>query len=386
MKKGFLFIIIIGVILTGCIIRPGIKGGVPYSPTRMVWDAEYYAKAPGTDSTEIWLPQETSNNGFTIPNWAETLTDQIQRVKEMSGAPKVNIVAHSMGGLVARYAFDIVYPDRGFDLDVEVVMTFATPHLGIPWERESLDLAKAIFTPDEHPYPKDVNAMRFDSEIMTTLNPTKDRAETRIPKINSGVPHWYSYGADGLDPSILPHFPKELQDIEKLREQLPTINLPMDGGVTILESYLFGAENYVYYANGRTIRIDRKVINGETTFSYDKPQPGFIYTHGMLHGKPGHILDPENGDNIPDNISEWISGLLFGLFKVQYRFTGVSRYENISDATKSLIKENIIDKNDYPIIFVHGAGVWAGEFPNSWSWMAIEIADSYGYINQGIIY
>ena len=369
MKKRFLLmVVLIALVVTGCMINGVVNDPIVSSPTPSptptsgtVWEAEYYAKSPGSGSQEKWMPEDASSGDLSIPKWAETLTDQIKRVREDTGAPKVNIVAHSMGGLVTRYALDVVYLSKGLDPDVEVVMTFATPHFGIPLERKLLSLTMEVFSPSEHAYAKDIDAMLTDGEIMTTLNPTKDEAGTPIPKINQGVANWYSYGGDGLDLSVLTDDQQEID----------TIKFPMDGCVTILESYLEGAENHVYYTDDTTLKLTRLIENGETSVSYSSPTNRILI--GMLHGKPAHVADPENGNNTPDNLE--IEGVKL-----------VSRYETISEATKNLIIENIVDKNDYPIIFVHGTGVWAGDSPNSWNWMAKEIANSNGYTNKGIIY
>ena len=61
-----------------------------------------------------------------IENYAIRLKELIDTVKQKTGAPRVNIVAHSMGGLVARE-----YLDLFGDKDVGMLITINTPHNGI---------------------------------------------------------------------------------------------------------------------------------------------------------------------------------------------------------------------------------------------------------------
>ena len=80
-----------------------------------------------------YVPDKTL---FTLPyNWRESnadtarlLMDQIARVKAEQHWPRVDIVAHSMGGLVARdYIESMDYRD-----DVDQLITLGTPHAGSP--------------------------------------------------------------------------------------------------------------------------------------------------------------------------------------------------------------------------------------------------------------
>ena len=73
---------------------------------------------------------------FTFPyDWradnnitARLLKEKIQRVKEISGRDKVDIVAHSMGGLVARSYIE----GNDYQNDIDQVVFLGTPHLGSP--------------------------------------------------------------------------------------------------------------------------------------------------------------------------------------------------------------------------------------------------------------
>jgi hypothetical protein len=79
---------------------------------------------------------EDGKNFFTFPyQWrdsnvenAKLLRDKIIDIKEKTGRPKVDIVAHSMGGLLAREYIESDY----FSDDVDQLITVGTPHLGAP--------------------------------------------------------------------------------------------------------------------------------------------------------------------------------------------------------------------------------------------------------------
>jgi len=59
---------------------------------------------------------------------AKLLHKRIQDIKSETGRPKVDIVAHSMGGLLAREYIESEY----FENDVDQLITVGTPHLGAP--------------------------------------------------------------------------------------------------------------------------------------------------------------------------------------------------------------------------------------------------------------
>jgi triacylglycerol lipase len=60
---------------------------------------------------------------------ASRLATEVERVCNQTGYDRVNVVAHSMGGLVARY-----YVQRlGGDARVNTLVTIGTPHAGTRW-------------------------------------------------------------------------------------------------------------------------------------------------------------------------------------------------------------------------------------------------------------
>ena len=82
----------------------------------------YYYDAFRKDDKYIIVPTKSEN----IDTYAVRLRDLIGIVKERTGKPKVNIIAHSMGGLVTRRYIQIFGPD-----DVNKIIIIATPNQGV---------------------------------------------------------------------------------------------------------------------------------------------------------------------------------------------------------------------------------------------------------------
>jgi len=128
---------------------------------RLVSDERYQVRVHGdqrgylqgqpdgsVDSATIWIHRfydiSASTFGrkpedFTLEKAAEDLFALLKLVIAKTGAPKVFLVAHSMGGLICRSLVQRIIPedpDEGGSLDagerfVERIFTYATPHGGI---------------------------------------------------------------------------------------------------------------------------------------------------------------------------------------------------------------------------------------------------------------
>jgi len=70
---------------------------------------------------------------FSIEKAAEDLYELVQLIRRKTGAPRVHLVAHSMGGLICRSMIQRVVPDRGERAEdlVARLFTYGTPHGGI---------------------------------------------------------------------------------------------------------------------------------------------------------------------------------------------------------------------------------------------------------------
>lgn len=74
---------------------------------------------------------------------AKLLQGKINEIKQLTHWPKVDIVAHSMGGLLAREYVESSY----YGYDVDQLITLATPHLGAPEAYIKWDGAGWFFSP-----------------------------------------------------------------------------------------------------------------------------------------------------------------------------------------------------------------------------------------------
>ena len=75
---------------------------------------------------------------YSLERAAEDLLTLIEMLQAKTGAPRVNLVAHSMGGLICRCLIQKIIPDQRPDRTavdyVDKLFTYATPHGGIAFE------------------------------------------------------------------------------------------------------------------------------------------------------------------------------------------------------------------------------------------------------------
>jgi pimeloyl-ACP methyl ester carboxylesterase len=74
---------------------------------------------------------------FRLERAAEDLLELIQLIRAKTEAPRVHLVAHSMGGLICRSLLQKVIPDRDVGAATDLVdrlFTYATPHGGIEFD------------------------------------------------------------------------------------------------------------------------------------------------------------------------------------------------------------------------------------------------------------
>jgi hypothetical protein len=95
-----------------------------------IWIHRFYDVSASTWGAE---PRE-----FDLERAAEDLLGLIEKLQAKTGAPRVQLVAHSMGGLICRCLLQKIIPEQrpgrtGTDF-VDKVFTYGTPHGGIRFE------------------------------------------------------------------------------------------------------------------------------------------------------------------------------------------------------------------------------------------------------------
>jgi hypothetical protein len=152
--------------------------------------AKYLANAkPGSaPSATIWIDRfydaDASTFGaeaepFHIEDAAQGLFELIKGVLKVTGAPRVHLVAHSMGGLICRSTIQKVIPESGEKAAnfIDRFFTYATPHGGITFAHGHgiLEHLRDLFDP--------MGSDIFGPDHMYAyLTPVKDQAKDGPPQ------------------------------------------------------------------------------------------------------------------------------------------------------------------------------------------------------------
>lgn len=170
---------------------------------------------------------------------AELLGHHIEEICERTGQPQVDIVGHSLGGLIARYYVQCL----GGDLHVRRLVTLGTPHSGT----RVAPLANA------HPI---VRQMRPDSEVIEELRRPAPGCRTHIVSFWSDLDHWmdpletacidhpdllvHNVQVSGIGHLALPVHPAVAAGIRQVLDHEPTAKTPAaapapanTGGLTV---------------------------------------------------------------------------------------------------------------------------------------------------------
>ncbi|MER6037757.1 MULTISPECIES: alpha/beta fold hydrolase [unclassified Streptomyces] len=162
---------------------------------------------------------------------AELLGRHVEEICERTGSTQVDIVGHSLGGLIARYYTQCL----GGDLRVRTLVTLGTPHSGT----RAMPLASA------HPI---VRQMRPGSEVIEELTRPAPGCRTRFvsfwsdldsvmdPLESACIDHpdleVRNVRVTGIGHLALPVHPAVASGIREALEDAPVEN-PLTGGVTV---------------------------------------------------------------------------------------------------------------------------------------------------------
>jgi PGAP1-like protein len=101
-----------------------IKKG--FEKKKSIWIYRFYDVTTNSFGSNQPVRKEMEDN-------AKALKDFIQEVKSQTGASKIYLIAHSMGGLICRSMIQKIYLDNNqrAEDDIDKIFTYATPHGGI---------------------------------------------------------------------------------------------------------------------------------------------------------------------------------------------------------------------------------------------------------------
>lgn len=139
-------------------------------------------------STFAWLKQRLHSKGFRhfkevnlltsihpIPRLAEQVARESRLLIKKFGVPQIDIIAHSMGGVIARYFVQLL----GGDGLVRNLITLGTPHRGTEWSKYSLiphirELApqsRTIELLNQCPPPRFTRAVAVSGDLDIVIRP-----------------------------------------------------------------------------------------------------------------------------------------------------------------------------------------------------------------------
>ncbi|MDL2295891.1 triacylglycerol lipase [Lachnospiraceae bacterium OttesenSCG-928-E19] len=122
-------------------------------------------------------------SALAIESSGRELCTQIEQILEETGAERLNIIAHSKGGLDSRYAISMC----GMADKIASLTTINTPHLGCKWADILLDKLPPTLV---NGVAKNYNRMfkRLGDAEPDFLGAVKDLTEQRLREFNHEVP------------------------------------------------------------------------------------------------------------------------------------------------------------------------------------------------------
>ncbi|NEO89547.1 MAG: hypothetical protein F6K56_04505 [Moorea sp. SIO3G5] len=103
--------------------------------------SEYFLESTKDPWRSIWVFRYYDLKERKFETYGNALMRMIYLIRELTAnqagvKPKVNIIAHSMGGLIAREAVQVTYPSLGLKAEdyINKIITLGTPHQGITFQ------------------------------------------------------------------------------------------------------------------------------------------------------------------------------------------------------------------------------------------------------------
>jgi pimeloyl-ACP methyl ester carboxylesterase len=286
-------------------------------------------------------------NFFTFPyQWrdsnidnAKLLAKKIENIKEKIGRPKVDIVAHSMGGLIAREYIESDY----FAGDVDQLITVGTPQLGAPkdyikWEAGAF-FSDIFETAGKYFFKQEAKENNYDSIFHYIRG--------KIPSVQELLPVYdYIYDDNGSDYDLRTGYPanyprneflENLNDTEKIKALKNVKFTKIIGNPTGQRTTISGydvvnanmGELWEYgYPHGFEISIigdqGLRKSEGDRTVPLFSSEAIEIPDDGTIYFKSNHndlptdvqqdILEILTGKRPDEKIDEWkIDDILIGL-------------------------------------------------------------------------
>ncbi len=130
-----------------CVILPGyLAAASEYVPLQAQLQAGGWATRIVPLTVRSWLP---TLGGRSVAPILEQLQATIQTLWTEQGVEKINLIAHSAGGWIARiFLGDVPYFDESWSgrYQIATLITLGTPHTSCePWTRRNLDFVNSHY-------------------------------------------------------------------------------------------------------------------------------------------------------------------------------------------------------------------------------------------------
>lgn len=120
-------------------LQAGLRTGTPCGNARLDTPVLLVHGFGHNSSAWLMLRRALRRSGFTsihtmnynplrhdVPELAQKLSDRIELIRELTGAAKVHIVGHSLGGVITRW----LVQELGGEAVVDTAITLSSPHAG----------------------------------------------------------------------------------------------------------------------------------------------------------------------------------------------------------------------------------------------------------------